>query len=142
MIFETMHPIRTIGRDRIRSCKMDIGYTSLILYQCRAQAATPGLFGNYIRSRRMFFLRIIARATTLLPPPLRPITSYAFIFSLIAPFFQINSFFPAPPPFQPLISQSSCVGVPLKVRLSGEYHTSPFLFLSIILHKSFINMVL
>lgn len=138
IVFKTMHSIRTIGRDRSRSSKMDIGYTSLILYQCRTQAAMLGLFGNYICSRRMFFFRIIARATTpIFLLSLLTITSYAFIFSLIAP-FQINSFFPA----NPLISQSSSVGVPLKARLSGKYHTlPPPPPLSIILRKSFINIV-
>jgi len=97
MIFKAMHSIRTISHKCSCSSKMDIGYTSLILYQCRVQAATLGLFGNYIRSRRMFFLRIIARATTLLPPPLLSIISYAFIFSLIAPSFRSTaSFLPTP----------------------------------------------
>lgn len=122
MIFETIQSIRTIAII-LRKWLLDI---PLWFYnQCRAQAVTPGLFGNYIRSRRMFFLRIIARATTLFPPPVLSIISYAFIFSLIAPSFRSTaSFLPTP-----LIFQSGSVGVPLKARLSGKYHTSLPLYL-------------
>lgn len=127
MTFETMHSIRTrtIGHDRFRSSKMDIRYTSLILYQCRIQAATLGLFGNYIRSRRMFFFRIIARATTpifLLPFPRSP---HTLLFSRWSPLLSDQQLLFC----QPLISQSSSIGVPLKARLSGKYYTSPSLYL-------------
>lgn len=132
-----MHSIRTIGRDRSCSSKMDIGYTSLILYQCWAQAATLGLFGNYIRSRRMFFLRIIARAT--IPIFLFPFSRspHTLLFSRWSPLLSDQQLLF----YQPLISQSSSIGVPLKACLSGKYHIFSSLSLSIILHKSFINMV-
>lgn len=139
MIFETMHSIRTIGRDRFCSPKMDIGYMSLILYQCRTQAATLGLFGNYIRSRWMFFFRIIARATTPIFLLLFSRSPHMLLFSRWSPLLSDQQLLSC----QPLISQSSSVGVPLKARLIVEniIPLSLPLSISIILHKSFINMV-
>jgi len=83
-----------------------------------ARAPALGLFGNYIRSRRMFLLRIIARATTPIFPLDRP---RALLF--FAPFPASDS--TAFSLRRPFIFQSSSVGVPLKARLNGENITSP-----------------
>jgi len=86
-ILETMHSILTIGRDRS-------AFPELILDMCNAhiyffdfipmpsaRAAAPGLCGNYIRSRRMFLLRIIARATT----PIFPLFFYSSVHHPLPP---------------------------------------------------------
>lgn len=97
-----MHSIRTIGRDRSRSVEwiLDI----LLWFYSNAVAAAPGLFGNYVRSRRMFLLRFIARATTPISrfaPPLRSPRIH-FIFTSIVFSFGSTSSFPGRTPHSPV----------------------------------------
>jgi len=76
---------------------LDIGYTSLILFQCRTRAGGDAGFIRKLHSfpRRMFFLRIIARATKPISHsfPFSDHLILAFIFSLIASSFRSTSSF-------------------------------------------------
>lgn len=78
-----------------------------------------------------------SRYNTDLPLSLLSITSYAFIFSLIAPSFRSTASFLPTPHFPVKFHRCSFKST----RLSEKYHIFSSLSLSIILHKSFINMV-
>lgn len=138
MIFETMHLIRTIDRDRssvLRKWILDILLWFYTNAERRRQRWAYSEITFVPGGCSSFGLLLALQHRSSSFPSLNHLIRFYFLVD--RPFFQINSFFLT----NPLISQSSSVGVPLKARLIGKYHISPSLSLYIILHKSFINMV-
>lgn len=130
LIFATMHSIHTIGHDHFYLLNWVYFFLSILdilwFYSNveRAQAAMQGLFGNYIRSLDgcSSFGLLLALQNRSLTPSLSSIILYSLLFSRWSPLLLDQHHLS----WQPLIFQSSSVGVLLTARLTGKYHI-PFL---------------